>query len=260
MPRRSDLTGRVVRYWNAMPQPTTANQRAAARMRTHGRHGPRRSRRGPCRQAGRMPGRASAADRRTARRHLCRPYAGRRTRGCERSAVASARLVTLDGELVDEHGGVAFGPRQSATSLVSRRSQLRAARLDLAVLDQQIADAHRETQHLKREIERHEQALQQLADRGQAARPAARATSRQPRNTLAERLAANGSAETDRVQDALAAAGERCAGDRSGPASRRASDLSQAQAAAEQIQAPIAGQDEAAEPARSPAASGGRAK
>ena len=58
------------------------------------------------------------------------------------------------GELVDEHGGVAFGPRQSATSLVSRRSQLRDAHLDLAVIDQQIIDAERETAHLKREIER----------------------------------------------------------------------------------------------------------
>src|SRR5207248_11145576 len=62
----------------------------------------------------------------------------------------------------DEHGAIAFGPRQSATSLVSRRSQLRAARLDLAVLDQQIIDAQRETSHLKREIDRHQQALKQL--------------------------------------------------------------------------------------------------
>jgi chromosome segregation protein len=75
----------------------------------------------------------------------------------------ASRLVTLAGELVDEHGGVHFGPRQSAISLVSRRSQLRAARLDLAVLDQQSADAHRETQHLKREIERHESAARELA-------------------------------------------------------------------------------------------------
>jgi len=39
--------------------------------------------------------------------------------------------VTQNGELADEHGAIAFGPRQSATSLVSRRSQLGAARLDL---------------------------------------------------------------------------------------------------------------------------------
>ncbi len=79
-------------------------------------------------------------------------------------APAGARFVTLGGELVDEQGAIAFGPRQSATSLVSRRSQLRASRLDLAVLDQQIIDAQRETAHLKREIERHEQSLRGLVE------------------------------------------------------------------------------------------------
>jgi chromosome segregation protein len=83
-------------------------------------------------------------------------------------APAGARFVTPDGELVDEHGAIAFGPRQSGTSLVSRRSQLRAARLDLAVLDQQIIDADRETAHLKREIQRHEQALRQLVEQGKS--------------------------------------------------------------------------------------------
>src|SRR5262249_50851860 len=85
-----------------------------------------------------------------------------------RKAPAEARFVTAAGELVDEHGAIAFGPRQAATSLVSRRSHLRAARLDLAVLDQQIVDAQRETAHLKREIERHEQALRQLIEAGKA--------------------------------------------------------------------------------------------
>jgi chromosome segregation protein len=83
-------------------------------------------------------------------------------------APAEARFVTLTGELVDEHGAIAFGPRQAATSLVSRRSQLRAARLDLAVLDQQIIDAQRETAHLKREIDRYEQALRQLVEAGKS--------------------------------------------------------------------------------------------
>jgi len=81
-------------------------------------------------------------------------------------APAGARFVTPAGEILDEHGAIAFGPRQSATSLVSRRSQLRAARLDLAVLDQQIIDAQRETAHLKREIDRHTQALRVLLEAG----------------------------------------------------------------------------------------------
>src|SRR6185295_3028504 len=69
-------------------------------------------------------------------------------------APAGTRIVTSAGELLDEHGAIAFGPRQSATSLVSRRSQLRAARIDLAVLDQQIIDAERETAPFRREIDR----------------------------------------------------------------------------------------------------------
>jgi chromosome segregation protein len=77
-------------------------------------------------------------------------------------APAGTRFVTHNGELVDEHGAMAFGPRQSATSLVSRRSQLRAARLDLAVLDQQIIDAQRETSFLKDEVDRFDRALRQL--------------------------------------------------------------------------------------------------
>lgn len=77
-------------------------------------------------------------------------------------APPGARFVTQDGELVDEQGAVAFGPRQSATSLVSRRSQLRAARLDLAVLDQQIIDAQRETSFLKDEVDRFDRKLRQL--------------------------------------------------------------------------------------------------
>jgi chromosome segregation protein len=88
---------------------------------------------------------------------------------------AGVRFVTTSGELLDEHGALAFGPRQSATSLISRRSQLRAARLDLAVLDQQIIDAERETAHLKREIERHDQALRQLTEAGKSLDHAAHA-------------------------------------------------------------------------------------
>ena len=83
-------------------------------------------------------------------------------------APPETRAVTLAGEWIDEHSAIHFGPRHVAVSLVSRRSQLRAARLDLAVLEQQIADASRETQHLKREAERHEQAVRRLVDSGRS--------------------------------------------------------------------------------------------
>src|SRR5439155_17444433 len=100
---------------------------------------------------------------------------------------AAARFVTLSGELVDEHGAIAFGPRQSATSLISRRSQLRAARLDLAVLDQQIIDAERETSHLKREIDRRQHALKQLlAAHKELDQQAAAATAEQ--NSLSQQV------------------------------------------------------------------------
>jgi chromosome segregation protein len=79
-------------------------------------------------------------------------------------APPGARFVTQAGELVDESGAIHFGPRQSATSLVSRRSQLRAARVELAVVDQQIADAQRETHYLKCEIQRQELVVRQLLE------------------------------------------------------------------------------------------------
>jgi chromosome segregation protein len=96
-------------------------------------------------------------------------------------------FVTLAGELVDEHGAIAFGPRQAATRLVSRRSQLRAARLDLAVLDQQIADATRETAHLKKEIEQHEETLRRLQEAGRAIDDQA-AAYRALRHSISQRL------------------------------------------------------------------------
>ena len=124
------------------------------------------------------------------------------------------RFVTLAGELVDEHGAIAFGPRQSATSLVSRRSQLRAARLDLAVLDQQITDAQRETAHLKREIERHEQALRQLAEAGKSLDQQAAAEQAAVASAVAA-AAADASSKTGRRSSRWPTADERCQCDRS---------------------------------------------
>jgi chromosome segregation protein len=77
---------------------------------------------------------------------------------------AGTRLVTLEGELLDPLGTLAVGPRQAATNLVSRRSELRAARQELTVLDQQIGGAQRETQHLRTEIEREETAAAETTE------------------------------------------------------------------------------------------------
>jgi chromosome segregation protein len=156
-------------------------------------------------------------------------------------APPETRCVTTAGELVDEHGAIAFGPRQSATSLVSRRSQLRAARLDLAVLDQQISDAQRETAHLKREVERHEQALRQLVEAGksldQQAAAASAAVTAQAQQV--EQLGRQKRA----VLTALSDVAEDC---ESIEQALKGSthELSQAQAEAQRLQAAIAGAEE----------------
>ena len=156
-------------------------------------------------------------------------------------APAGTRIVTSAGELLDEHGAIAFGPRQSATSLVSRRSQLRAARIDLAVLDQQIEDAQRETAHLKREIERHEAALQALQEQGKRLDLDA-ASERATLRTLAQRTAQLAQ-QKSAAQKSLEESAGRCQSIES--ALKQASQqLGQAQAAAEQFQAAIAGQEQ----------------
>ncbi|MCI0357090.1 MAG: chromosome segregation protein SMC, partial [Planctomycetaceae bacterium] len=156
-------------------------------------------------------------------------------------APAGLRFVTLAGELVDQHGAIHFGPRQSATSLVSRRSQLRAARLDLAVLDQQITDAQRETQHLKREIERHEEAVRRLIETGKmlaqqaaAQRVAVEAHSQRAGQIRQQKIAAQGS---------LATAGQGCQ-TIEGVLRQVTQEHLQAQAAAEAMQADIAKAEE----------------
>lgn len=81
---------------------------------------------------------------------------------------AGLRAVTLGGVLFDAAGLVHFGPAHWSTSLVSRRSQLRAARMELAVLIQQIRDAQRETDHLQAEVLRQERELAALQAREQS--------------------------------------------------------------------------------------------
>jgi chromosome segregation protein len=156
-------------------------------------------------------------------------------------APAGARFVTLAGELLDEHGAIAFGPRQSATSLVSRRSQLRAARLDLAVLDQQIIDAQRETAHLKREIDRHTQALRVLLETGklldhEAAAAVAGAESLSQRVSLARE-------QKVIVQQSLTDTAQACVANEAALKSST-EELRQAQLAADRSQAGISQNEE----------------
>lgn len=158
-------------------------------------------------------------------------------------AAPGTRLVTQTGELIDELGAIAFGPPTrggSATGLVSRKSQLHAARLDLAVLDQQIADAQRETAHLKREVERHEQAVRQLFEEGKSLEQHA-AANQTLLQTLAER-ADRLQQQKSQIQAALTQGEAHC--EEIDSALRQASqELSRAQTTADSIQAQIAGQE-----------------
>ena len=153
------------------------------------------------------------------------------------AAPRGTRFATLRGESIDEHGAIAFGPRHSATSLISRRSQLRAAKIDLAVLDQQIVDAQRETSHLKREIERHEQSVRQLTEAARSLDQQASA-GRIAAQSVTHRLEQARQQKIDAEASLASAATQR----QNIEASLRQTnqDLSQAQAAAEASQAVIA--------------------
>ena len=157
------------------------------------------------------------------------------------SLPAGSRLVTLAGELVDEHGAIHFGPRHSATSLISRRSQLRAARLSLAVLDQQVADAARETQHLKREIQRHEDTLRQLTEAAKALDEQA-AAERLVLQTHWQRV--QQSAHARQALEAALAAATVQAQSLEGALAQSRAELDHARTASEQIQAAVAGHEQ----------------
>ncbi|MDX1946881.1 MAG: chromosome segregation protein SMC [Pirellulaceae bacterium] len=152
------------------------------------------------------------------------------------------RCVTLDGELIEATGAITFGPRQSATSLISRRSQLRAARLDLAVLDQQIADAQRETLHLKREIDRCEQVVRGLSDAGKALEQQL-AHERAALQSLAQQLARSAH-QRSAAEAALAAADERRLAIEAN-LKQATQQLAEAQAAADRFQASLASGEQA---------------
>ena len=105
-------------------------------------------------------------------------------------AECGVRFATLGGELIDASGAISLGPNQAATNLVSRRSELRSGRQDLLVIDQQIADAQREVNHLREEIETQDAAVRNLAEAGQFAAQSL-ADQRVRTRTLEERLQQN---------------------------------------------------------------------
>lgn len=100
----------------------------------------------------------------------------------------SLRFVTLTCELLDEQGALAVGPRQLATSLISRRSELRACRQQLTVLDEQIESSTGELAALVTDTEARARAVRD-ADQQSRSLSSEQADARLQVRTLEERIA-----------------------------------------------------------------------
>ena len=66
-------------------------------------------------------------------------------------------FVTGDGELISADGTIVVGPRQAATGVLSRRSELRACQEQVAVLEQQLAEQAADVDHRDKDRIRHEE-------------------------------------------------------------------------------------------------------
>jgi chromosome segregation protein len=96
-------------------------------------------------------------------------------------------FVTVAGEVVLADGTLTVGPRQSIAGLLSRRSELRALREQIAQIEQDASSTARECLGLEENVSRHEVAAGELASR-QAAAATAHGESRLRLASLAEKL------------------------------------------------------------------------
>lgn len=105
-------------------------------------------------------------------------------------AEPGCRFITSEGEIASSDGTFTAGARHAASSLVSRKSQLRQLQGDLEVIHEQITNAQRETDHLRGLVESQDEELRLLvlarsnANEGLAAQ-------RQKEGQLQERLDQN---------------------------------------------------------------------
>ncbi|MCO6454220.1 MAG: chromosome segregation protein SMC [Pirellulaceae bacterium] len=84
---------------------------------------------------------------------------------CQLQRVAPRlRFVTAAGEVLDQDGRLLVGPRGRGEALVSRRSELRLLRQQLAVLQLQMDEGQREVLRLQENDDRHALAIRQLSD------------------------------------------------------------------------------------------------
>lgn len=137
-----------------------------------------------------------------AQRLLGRIWLVRTLADAQRLAAAAnedCRFITADGEIAGSDGTLSAGARHAATSLVSRKSQLRELRDDLAVIHEQITNAQRETDHFRNLVELQDEEVRKLVlARSQANEGLA--AERQRQGQLQERLEQNERAQASGEQ------------------------------------------------------------
>ena len=112
---------------------------------------------------------------------------------------SDCRFVTADGEIATASGEIIAGARHAAASLVSRKSQLRELKDDLAVIHEQITNAQRETDHFRNLVELQDEDVRKLVlARSQANEGLAE--QRQKQGQLQERLEQNARAQSAGVK------------------------------------------------------------
>jgi chromosome segregation protein len=79
------------------------------------------------------------------------------------------QFVTRNGELLAADGTLSVGPRQAATGLISRRSELRALKQQIQQLETKISQAATEVEQLQTRIAEEEQAVTVLGEEHQRA-------------------------------------------------------------------------------------------
>ncbi len=82
-----------------------------------------------------------------------------------RSEHTAARFVTLAGELVESDGSLVIGPPRTAVGIISRRSELKALREQIASWDVEIAERSREVEFLRTELAKRQEQARTLGQR-----------------------------------------------------------------------------------------------
>ena len=86
-----------------------------------------------------------------------------------RSAGRGLNFVTLAGELLEADGTLVVGPRQAAAGLISRRSQLRALKTQLAEFDDKVQQAQAAVVRTQQQVaDQQEQVQRRMAEHRQA--------------------------------------------------------------------------------------------